>query len=391
VLEARRKLPIRRNLLNQAFKISSLEAFVFRCPTEQPVETSFGTMRDRPAVFLRLTDEDGVIGWGEVWCNFPACGAEHRANLIKTVFAPIVAGFELSDYLPALANHLTARTSILALQSSEPGPIAQCIAGIDLALWDLAARKASLPLWKFLGGHSGRIPVYASGLNPTAPQKLAAARLADGYRSFKLKIGFGTERDLANLAAVRNTIGDNQFMIDANQAFDSAAALEMATRAEPFNITWLEEPIRADRPLAEWQSLARDCPIPLAAGENIAGEQDFANVIASRSLRYVQPDAAKWGGISGCLAVARAVFASGAVYCPHYLGAGVGLLASAHLLAAVGGSGMLEIDANPNPLRTQTCGPLNTITEGMATLGDGHGIGIAPDLEALEHYRVVTG
>jgi L-alanine-DL-glutamate epimerase-like enolase superfamily enzyme len=84
--------------------------------------------------------------------------------------------------------------------------------------------------------------------------------------------------------------------------------------------------------------------------------------------------------------VAKKILAHQTRYCPHYLGAGIGLLASAHLLAAVGGDGMLEVDANPNPLRTLTCGPLASVDKGFARLGDGAGLGLSMDLAALRGY-----
>ena len=70
--------------------VARLEAFVLRCPIATPVQTSFGIMRDRPAVFVRVTDTEGAQGWGEVWCNFPTVGAEHRARLLDSVFAPLL-------------------------------------------------------------------------------------------------------------------------------------------------------------------------------------------------------------------------------------------------------------------------------------------------------------
>ena len=97
----------------------------------------------------------------------------------------------------------------------------------------------------------------------------------------------------------------------------------------------------------------------------------------------LQPDMAKWGGFSGCLPVARAILGAGLRYCPHFLGGGVGLLASAHLLAAVGGDGLLEVDANPNPLRTRLCGAVGAVREGRVILGDAPGLGVEPDLRSL--------
>ena len=120
----------------------------------------------------------------------------------------------------------------------------------------------------------------------------------------------------------------------------------------------------------------------------IMGEASFDTALASRTLGVVQPDLAKWGGLSATLPVARNIRASGALYCPHYLGGGIGLLASAHLLAAVGGDGALEIDANPNPLRTDLCQPLDEISDGSAELSAAPGLGIIPDLQALDRYRV---
>lgn len=360
-----------------------VQAFVLRSPIETPVQTSFGIMYDRPALFVRVEDADGAQGWGEVWCNFPSCGAEHRARLIDTVLAPLLTsqGFEGPRQAFDL---LTQSTAVLALQSGEPGPFAQCIAGLDLALWDLCARRAGLPLWRYLGGSGDEVGVYASGINPTAPERLVEQRRDDGYRAFKLKIGFGEDRDLGNLATVRQLLGpDAPLMVDANQAWDLAQAQRMAPLLAPFGLGWLEEPLRCDRPWSEWQQLAAVCPVPLAAGENLMGPEPFAHAVASSALRVLQPDLAKWGGISGCWPVVEWARAAGLRYCPHYLGGGIGLLASAHVLAAQGGDGLLEVDANPNPLRTELAPVFSTPVEGRCRLGDAPGLGRIADVQAL--------
>ena len=363
--------------------LERVDVHVLRCPIATPVQTSFGVMRERPAVLVSITDSDGCTGWGEVWSNFPECGAEHRAALVSTVFAPMLAGLRVAD--PAhVFRDLTERTAVLALQCGEPGPFAQAIAGLDLALWDLFARRAGLPLWKLLGGDTDRIAVYASGLNPVGSEQLVEEKLDEGYEAFKLKVGFGVEQDVSSLNMLREIIDPTRrLMADANQAWTFAQALEIAPRLAAFDLDWLEEPLRCDRPLGEWQALAADCPIPLAGGENLTGDDAFNAAIGSRALTVIQPDAAKWGGISGCLKVIRAVQAAGLTYCPHYLGGGIGLLASAHLLAATGAGGMLEIDANPNPLRTLLHGPLGTLTHGYADLGHAPGIGVVRDLAEL--------
>jgi D-galactarolactone cycloisomerase len=240
-----------------------------------------------------------------------------------------------------------------------------------------------------LGGDNPSIPVYASGLNPHDAEPVALARQAEGYRAFKLKVGFGAERDVANLRGLRAALGaDAALMVDANQGWDLATALAVAPELAAFGPAWLEEPLRADRDWEEWRELARRVPIPLAAGENVIGTDGFAAAINAGALAVLQPDLGKWGGISGCAAVARAALRTGLRYCPHWLGGGVGLLASAHLLAAVGGDGLLEIDANENPLRTLTWGPLGRVTDGRVTLSDAPGLGALPDLDVLRPYLV---
>jgi D-galactarolactone cycloisomerase len=369
-------------------KLRSVRALVYRCPIATPVVTSFGTMRDRPMVLIRVEDDDGGVGWGEAWCNFPAVGAEHRARLVHDVLAPIVEGLELADPCLAFAR-MTQRTEVLALQAGEPGPIAQAIAGVDVALWDLHARRQRQPLWRLLGGSDPAVRVYASGLNPDSPEVLAASRRAEGHRAFKLKVGFGVERDVANLRALRRTLGDDaELMVDANQAWTLEQAVAQASRLAPFSLRWLEEPLRADVDWPQWRQLRERSPIALAAGENVAADRAFDAAIGSGALAVVQPDLAKWGGVSGCLPVARRIRAAGLRFCPHYLGGGIGLLASAHLLAAVGGDGLLEIDSNPNPLRTLLCGPLTTVSDGACRLNDAPGLGIDVDLAEISRYSV---
>lgn len=374
----------KQSLAAGPFTLARIDAYVLRWPVKRPVQTSFGTMHDRPALLVRVEDADGAVGWGEVWCNFPGCGAEHRARLLETVVAPLVVGQSYASAEAAFA-HMSARTAVLAIQSGEPGPIAQVIAGIDLALWDMLSRRAGLPLWEFLGGASDVIRVYASGINPERPEDTVLAKHAEGYRAFKLKVGFGEERDLANVRTIHAWLPPgNELMLDANQAWDLGGALHMAGRFSEFTPGWLEEPLRANRPLSEWAQLAEQMEIPLAAGENLIGSDAFEAAINSRTLKIVQPDLAKWGGISGCLPVIDRIHEAGLRYCPHFLGAGVGQLASAHILAARGRTGgMLEIDSNENPLRAVLSPALGVIVEGEAKLGNEAGLGVEPDIAQL--------
>ncbi|WP_274425264.1 mandelate racemase/muconate lactonizing enzyme family protein [Chelativorans sp. YIM 93263] len=372
--------------MDQSVEIAALEAHVLRVPIDNPVVTSFGEMHSRPAVFVEVKTRDGFSGWGEVWCNFPTVGAAHRARLVQSVLTPLLVGETFETPRDAFAK-VTARTEVLAIQSGEPGPLAQVIAGVDIALWDLVARRAELPLYRlFTEREVESLPVYASGLNASQPEKLAEEKHAEGHRRFKLKVGFGRERDVRNLETLRAAFGaETPLMVDANQAWTAAEALEMSRILSEFDPLWLEEPLRADAPLADWRALAENSPIALALGENLRGDAAFAEMTNAGVARYVQPDIAKWGGFSGCIPVGGAALDAGLTVCPHWLGGGIGLIASWHLLAALGGDGLLEVDSNPNPLRDDISEMMPAISSGEMRAPDGFGLGIQPNIASL--YR----
>ena len=364
----------------------SLEAFAYRVPIAAPIKVSFGTFRDRPMVLVRIVDSDGAEGWGEIWCNWPAVGAEHRARLADD-FKDRVIGRTYASPDQAF-RQLTSELEVMAMQTGEIGPIAQVIAGIDIAMWDIAARREGKPLYRMLGGAPlDTVPVYATGINPDQPEKFAAARYAEGHRAFKLKTGFDNARDLRNLQAMREAVGKDAILTcDANQALSVESAIAFARDAAPINLQWFEEAIRVDAPSAQWHALAEASPIPLAGGENLQGSQ-FDDAIADNVLRVLQPDVTKWGGITGNFHVAQATVAAGKRYCPHFFGGGVSILSSLHLLAAAGGTGLLEYDCHPNAGRELVVGDLLPVTDGHVPVPGGAGLGATPDTVRLDRYR----
>lgn len=367
--------------------IAAVEAFVLRVPIETPVQTSFGMMRERPALLVRLTETGGRAGWGEIWCNFPACGAEHRARLVETVFAPLLQGLSFDD--PALVTTtLEEKVHTLTVQSGEFGPFAQVLAGIDCALWDLAAQRAGVPLWKLLGGSGPAVvPAYASGINPVGAAESVATQRARGHRAFKVKIGFEDEQDVDVMRQAREAAGTAaMLMADANQGWTVERAERVCAALAEVDLTWIEEPLPADSPRRHWSDLRERITIPVAAGENVRGLVGFQVMIASGLFDVIQPDCAKWGGVTGCLAAARQALAQGRRYCPHFLGAGLGLAFSAHLLKAAGGDGLLEVDINENPLREEMAPWSFQPEDGHLRLPEGVGVGVVPDAALLRQF-----
>ena len=369
--------------------IAHIEVSAYRVPISTPVMTSFGAMTNRPAVFVRLSDTDGAFGWGEIFANWPAAGAEHRARLLMEDIADLVIGFRAGT-ASELFFHLMARTHIRALQCGEWGPFAQVIAGLDTAMHDLFARRAGIPLARHLDPDAANsVPAYASGIHIAAAGAVVPQVRDQGYQAKKIKIGFDAATDLAQLRALCADRRDGErIFTDANQAWDLGQALSFVDAARELDLGWLEEPIRADMPAAQWAELAGASSIPLAAGENITGFDQFDAAINSGTLRFIQPDVAKWGGVTGCFRIGKAIVAGGRTYCPHFLGGGIGLIASGHLLAATGGDGLLEVDINANPLRDAFFDD-GMCRNGSFAITDAPGLGFDALPESLARYRTL--
>lgn len=372
-----------------------IQIFVHRIPVEVPVRTSFGTMSDRPSVLVRIEDEDGHAGWGEVWCNYPSVGAEHRARLLQSTILPLAEEIGLFDEPERLWEALTARLRILTIQTGENGPIAQCVAGLECALQDLAARRAGEPLWRFLSP-AGRpdVGVYASGINPSNAPETAGRAIAEGYAGCKIKVGFNADLDRRNLIEAREVIGDGPvLMADANQAWSPDEAIAFSRDVEAARLAWLEEPIAHDEPDEEWRRIAANSTVPLAAGENFNCMAQFEELPKQRELAFLQPDVGKWGGAGKAMQVAAAARRLELTFCPHWLGGGVGLLTSLHVKAATGDrDGFVEVDFNANAIRSElTRTEFASLEGGRIQLGQAVGIGdVDGKIDAFKDHLVWT-
>ena len=169
------------------------------------------------------------------------------------------------------------------------GPFAQAVAGVDIALWDLFARRQKQPPWKPLGGTLGRMRVNASGINPDGCVAAAEAAMRRGVRAFKLKIGFDRERDRENLRDLRQSIGELKFAVDVNQGWSLGQALDEPPKpdAAKWGASPAASPLRARQPgrdpaiaripsvAASGFSLPRICSPPAVA----AGSKSIATTI----------------------------------------------------------------------------------------------------------------
>ncbi len=217
--------------------------------------------------------------------------------------------------------------------------------------------SAGRKLCALFGVQGNSVKAYASGIHPKEASERVQVAHDHGFTSFKVKVGFGAEIDKAGLVSARDIIGDrHQLMIDANQAWRSPQeAAENINALSRFDLSWIEEPLRANVAGTDWQTLRGMIDVPLAAGENLP-TLDAVDAYWQKSLfSFMQPDIGKIGGFTGLLRIFgnRDTDESSTqrVYCPHWLGGMVGLAASAHLLTVVGDAGLLEVDVNENPIR----------------------------------------
>jgi L-alanine-DL-glutamate epimerase-like enolase superfamily enzyme len=368
-------------------RIRSVEPIALETALGRSVVTPFATVRTTVALLVVVRDEDGEEGWGEIWCSFPRFGHRHRARLVAEVMAPLLAGRTFASPEEAW-RHLHAATRLLRLQSGEIGPMAAVIAGIDLALWDLAGKRAGQPLWRLLGGRSATVPVYAS-LGRADDQRATLERCRDeGYRAFKVRSVGGIDEHLGAVRSARGIVGTAaELMLDVNATWDVDDAIATVGALADARLAWLEEPIPQDAPEDAWQRLAQAAPMPLAGGENLVTPAMFDAALAGSALAVLQPDATKWGGISGSLPLARRIVAAGRRYCPHSFAGAPGLLASGHLLSAsLSRDGVLEVGVGAHPARDGLAD--RKLVDGALRLPDAPGLGLTVNAAQLARYRV---
>ena len=348
-----------------------------------------GTMLTRPALLVRLTDSDGAIGWGEIWANFPPRANLHKAHLVEDVVAPKLAGTGFVEPRE-ITDRLRAELSTYFLHVGQSQVFEHILAGLDCALWDLALHCHGRSFATHMGLQSASAQAYASSINPPDLEQLLPLHSGFGQRHFKLKVGFddAADRGFVERASTLCPAGA-QLMIDANQSWDAAQALAMLRSLENFQLKFAEEPIRADAPFSEWEGLARSVTTPLAAGENVYGIDGFTD-LADAGVRYLQPDVAKWGGVSGALELSSRL-PDGVELWPHFMGTAVGQMAALSVTAAVGRKSICEMDVNENRLRTDLCGEILAISDGCIAISSAPGLVMPPQPENLEEFKENAG
>jgi D-galactarolactone cycloisomerase len=277
----------------------------------------------------------------------------------------------------------------------------------EVATWDLAGRALGEPLWRLLGGRSERLLAYASSGEPVDAGERArrvAALSERGVKAAKLRFHDPDwRRDVELVERVRDAVGaDVELMVDANQGWrmpgdredrwDVATASQCARALEPLGVYWLEEPLRTDD-VDGYATLRRRTSLRIAAGELVRAASEARDLIVRGGVDVVQPDAVLAGGLGGCRRIAALADLCGRAFTPHTWSNGMGLLANLHLALAVSTCPYLEVPLDPpawTPERRDWLlpAPLEIAADGTIAPPPGPGLGVTPDLDALEAYRV---
>ena len=358
-----------------AFVITGASAHHRTTAIEQPVKAAFGTMDQRHAVYLRLEDANGHVGIGESWINFPRWAPWERIAAYEQMIIPWLAQRAVHD----VAATIGALYQLLRPPAEQSGTVAallQALCGLELALRDLAARNAGLPLAALLfDAPHRRVQVYASGINAPLPVALIRRHLERGVTIFKLKLGFGDDEDRRNLDAMKRLLGDDaELAVDVNRKWSIDEALRWAPLLADYSILWWEEPLAAAHE-EHLVALRRESRVPLAGCENVLMAPTI-NTDAAAALPFdlLQPDITKYTPLHVALQLRQAGEALGKQVVPHFLGSGPGQAASIQLAAGCR-RGLVEWDINKNPLRTELCAEPFEIVDGAIALPDRPGIG----------------
>ena len=325
---------------------------------------------------------DGTVGFGECF-GLPTPYA--AAEIVNRVAADALTGLPLSSP-SSMASEL--RRFFLALGHSK-GPAMEALAGIDIALWDLFAKREGKSLATFLGAQPRDVPTYISPVpllpSPTATAA-AAADLSIGFDAVKLKVGRSARADIPHIAAAREAVGpDTALMLDANCGYTLEEATILVREIGGLDIRWLEEPLAPDD-YAGLRALADVSPVSLAGGENEFTPEAFARLMSETGLQVVQPNITRAGGVSGLMEIDRLAGERGVAVSPHGVGGSIAVAATLHAASAMQHFDVFEINRLPNPLRDELghASPVGPSGLARPPAGPGHGSDVS---DGMNRYR----
>lgn len=343
------------------------------------------------AFLVRVHTDEGLVGLGQgVTAANVARAMVQTSNPSAVAFNDLLAG-----ECPLHVRRLWQMMFDASYQYGRDGVALHVISAIDMALWDIAAQAADLPLCDLLGGrYSDNIEVYASYVMPNTPEEVtrfAEQALQAGMGSMKLgwgPLGADIGRDVELLAAARDVLGPSRrLMVDGGMAYTVKRARQLCERAEHLNLFWFEEPFDAED-LLSYRRLSDSVSTPIAAGEAHSTLGPFKALIEEGRVDVLQPDLGRCGGFTTALDIGALARLHSVLLVPHCYSDGVLLAASLHFAAATGTQCFVEYpmvayDRDWSP----TAAPLRPV-DGHIRLPGSSGLGVTLDEHEVERRRL---
>jgi L-alanine-DL-glutamate epimerase-like enolase superfamily enzyme len=356
-------------------KITAIESFVLTIPTPQPMARSYAHQK---LVVADISTDEGIRGLGYSLV-FGGGGAESVHAYLETRLAPALIGED-----PLRVEALWEKMFRVDMGIKKQGIAAYALSALDIGLWDIAGKKAGLPLYKMWGAVTDRIPAYGSGGWSKYSEKELIAEAekytAQGCKYYKMKIHHADPRENRKRveAVLRALGGAVRMMVDVNQRLDVLANIRQAQALEDLDLVWYEEPVLADD-LAACAEVARAIRIPVATGENNYTRYEFRELIERRAARYLMPDVCRALGFSETLRIGHLAAAHQVAVAPHVVHE-----LSLHVVGALSNGFIVEfIDWAPPDLFEE----MPACKDGHFVIPERPGHGMALSHSAKERYR----
>ena len=386
-------------------KISSIKSHVLRYELDKELGYSQQYYKHRTAHLVEIETDEGITGWGE--CFGPGNIALANKYIVEKVIQPLIIGED-----PINKEYIWHKVYNLLRDSGQKGMPIQALSGIDIALWDILAKKAKLPLYQLLGGKTNnKIPVYGYGM---MLQKKSVEELCElfkkeanqikekNFKAMKMKVGLGPKEDLKLVSAVREAIGnDFKLMVDANHAYNKNDALYVGRGLDEMEIYWFEEPV-APEDYDGYKELKEKLKTNIAGGEAEFTKYGWNQLIKNNCIDIAQPEVCGLGGITEYLKVSALAQSNFIPIVNHVWGSALSVAVNLHLLTSLpdmpGGlfptKSMLEFDTTEKnifitDLAEEKFSILDQVKDedGFASPLENIGIGINPKKDFIKEYE----
>jgi L-alanine-DL-glutamate epimerase-like enolase superfamily enzyme len=349
---------------------------------------------------VRVETDAGLVGYGEASTSYGHMYPGVVEAIVDAAIKPAIMGKNPLD----INSRIRDMKLYVHPWLGWDGISAQAIGAVEIALWDILGKAKEMPIAHLFGAHRDKIPLYGTGtVKPIKPGEdpkwhghFFDELLENGFKGVKTRISSGVERDIEQIAAVREYVGPNvRVMVDGYFCYTPSTAIKLAKRLADLDIFWLEEPAPQSM-MPGLAKLREESPVPIAYGERLYSLSGFEILVNRRAADILQPDAAVCGGILECIEVNALAKANNLQVFPHIGGlSAVGLAANLQL-AVIIGSEMLEYDGEENPpMRDEMLrDPIfswDRLEDGCIKVPDGPGLGIEIDESVFEKYPFSTG